>query len=305
MARYVLRRLFYSIFVLAGLTVAVFFITRLIGDPARLMLPLEATEEEYLALRHAMGLDRPLLVQFADFASDVMRGDFGVSLWQGVPALSLVLSCFPATAYLALVTIVFTMLVALLLGIVSALKPGSIIDRVVTVYCFAGISIPTFWLALMLILFFAVTLGWFKTSGYGGPQYLILPVLSLSWYISGRMAQMVRSCMIDEMCKPHITIARAKGLSERAVIFRHALRNALIPILTMAGDQLAHLLSGAVIIEVIFGWPGVGQLAIAAIERRDFPVIQADVLVVAAIVIILNLAVDILYGWMDPRIRYS
>jgi peptide/nickel transport system permease protein len=197
------------------------------------------------------------------------------------------------------------MLVALPLGIFSALRPGSIADRVTTVFCFAGISVPTFWLALMLILILAVTLRWFKTSGYGGLEYIVLPTLSLSWYTSGRMAQMVRSCMLDEMDRPYLTTARAKGLAEHTVVVVHALRNAAIPIITMTGDQLAHLASGAVIIEVIFGWPGVGQLAIAAIERRDFPVIQADVLVVAAIVILLNLLVDILYGWMDPRIRYQ
>jgi peptide/nickel transport system permease protein len=305
MGRYIFRRLVYSIFVLIGLTMIVFAITHLIGDPARLMLPLDATEAQYLSLRKALGLDQPLYVQFAHFAFQVMRGDFGLSIWQGVPALPLVLSRFPATLYLALSTVAFSTLIALPLGILSAVKPASVADRVTTVLSFAGISTPTFWLALMLILLLAVRFRWFKTSGYGGLQYLALPVLSLSAYIIGRIAQMVRSAMLDEMGKPYVTTARSKGIAERTVILGHALHNAAIPIITLAGHEIANLANGAVVVEVIFGWPGVGQLAITAIERRDFPVIQADVLVVATAVILINFLVDVIYVWVDPRIRYG
>jgi peptide/nickel transport system permease protein len=305
MSRYVLRRSFYSIFVLVGLTVMVFAVTHMIGDPAKLMLPLEASEEQYQALRRELGLDQPLYQQLSDFILQVMHGDLGVSIWQDVPALPLVLSRFPATIYLALSAVTFSLLIAVPLGIMSAVRPGSALDRVTTVFSFAGISTPTFWLALMLIIIFAVRLGWFKTSGYGGLRYLVLPVLCLSAYIIGRLMQMVRSAMLDEIGKPYITTARSKGLAERGVLFRHALRNAAIPIVTLAGYEIANLISGAVVVEVIFGWPGVGQLAITAIERRDFPVIQATVLMVATAVITINLLVDITYAWLDPRIRYG
>lgn len=200
MGRYILHRLFYSIFVLAGLTVMVFTITHLIGDPARLMLPLEASEEQYRSLRQALGLDLPLHIQFARFALQVMRGDLGVSIWQGVPALPLVLSRFPATMYLALCTVAFLLLITLPLGILSAIRSGSLVDRITMLFSFAGVSTPTFWLALMLILILVVRLGWFKTPGYGGPKYLALPMLSLSAYTIGRLAQMVRVAMLEEVC---------------------------------------------------------------------------------------------------------
>jgi peptide/nickel transport system permease protein len=283
----------------------VFVITHMIGDPAKLMLPLEASEEQYLALRQELGLDKPIFVQLADFALRALRGDFGISIWQDVPALPLVLDRFPATMYLALCTVAFSLLIAVPFGILSAVRPGSALDRIVTVLSFAGVSTPTFWLALMLILIFAVRLGWFKTSGYGGLRYLALPALALSAYSIGRLIQMVRSAMLDEINKPYITTARSKGVAERSVLFGHAFRNAAIPVITLAGHEIANLANGAVVVEVIFGWPGVGQLAITAIQRRDFPVIQADVLVVAAAVIAINLLVDITYAWLDPRIRYE
>jgi ABC-type dipeptide/oligopeptide/nickel transport system permease component len=207
--------------------------------------------------------------------------------------------------YLALSTVAFAMLVAMPMGIVSAIRPNSAIDRITMLLSFTGVSTPTFWLALMLILILAVRLGWFHTSGYGGLKYLALPMLSLSAYSIGRMAQMVRTSMLDEVGKPYITTARSKGLGEWAVLLRHALRNAAIPIITLAGHELANLANGAVVVEVIFGWPGIGQLAITAIERRDFPVIQADVLVVATAVVVINLVVDVMYAWLDPRIRYE
>jgi len=299
MSRYILRRLLYSIFVLAGLTTVVFVVTHLIGDPARLMLPLEATEEQYQALRLKLGLDDPLYVQFAHFALQVARGDLGISLWQGVPAMPLVLSRFPATLYLAFCVIALSLLVAVPLGALAAIRPRSAADRITTILSFTGISIPTFWLALMLILIFAVQLRWFKTSGYGGFEYIALPVLAVSAPITGRMAQLVRSSMFDEICKAYVTTARSKGLAENIIIFRHILRNAAIPIVTLAGDEIAHLVNGTVVIEVIFGWPGIGQLALTAIERRDFPVIQADVLLVASAVVIINLVVDIIYAYLS------
>lgn len=305
MTRYIARRLIYSIFVLASLTVVVFFVTHLIGDPARLMLPLDATEEQYRTLRASLGLDLPLHIQFLQFAGQALRGDFGDSIWQNTPALTVVFDRLPATLYLAICTIVLTTLISIPLGIACALSPRSLLDRITGVICFTGISMPTFWLALILILVFAVQLGWFRTSGYGGLSFLVLPVLTLSAVSVGRMTQLVRTSMLEEIDKAYMTTARAKGLLERAVIFRHALRNAAIPIVTFVGYEIASLVNGAVVVEVIFGWPGIGQLIMTAIERRDFPVIQANVIVVATLIVLINLVVDIVYGYIDPRIRYS
>jgi peptide/nickel transport system permease protein len=277
----------------------------MIGDPARLMLPLEASEAQVEALRARLGFDQPLYIQLIRFVGDLLRGDFGMSLWQGVPAMSLVLNRFPATVYLATVVVAFSLVVGLPMGVVAAVWPRSVIDRLTTVVSITGVSMPTFWLALMLIIVFAVNLRWFKTSGYGGVEFIILPVLALSVVHIGRIAQVVRSCMLDELSRPYVTTARAKGLQEPNTVVGHALRNAAIPVITLTADEVAGLINGAVVIEVIFAWPGIGLLALDAIERRDFPVVQADVMLVAAVVVLLNLVVDLTYAYMDPRIRYA
>jgi peptide/nickel transport system permease protein len=305
MARYVLKRFIQSIFVLVGLTVVVFFVTRQIGDVARLMLPIDATEEQYIQMRHTLGVDDPLIVQFWRYALSLLRGDFGISLWQHVPAMGLVIQRFPATALLAFATLIFSFAIALPVGTAAALRPGSIFDRAATVLSIFGLSVPTFWLALLLIAVFALQLGWFKTSGYGGLQYLILPMLAISAQSIGRLAQVVRTSMLDVLTSQYLVMARSKGLFERVILIRHALRNAMLPIVTIVGDELIGLLNGSVVIEVIFGWPGIGKLTIDAIERRDFVVIQASVVFVAIMVIVVNLLVDLLYAWLDPRIRYS
>jgi peptide/nickel transport system permease protein len=305
MTVYLIRRLIHSVFVLIGVSLLVFFVGRLIGDPARLMLPLEASEAQVEALRARLGFDQPIYVQLGKFLLDLAQGDFGMSIWQGVPAMSLVLSRFPATVYLTLVVVAFSLVVALPMGVVAAIWPRSAIDRLTTVISITGVSIPTFWLALMLIITFAVNLGWFRTSGYGGLEYLVLPVMALSVVHIGRIAQVVRSCMLDELSRPYVTTARSKGLHERETVVRHALRNAAIPVITLTADEIAGLINGAVVIEVIFAWPGIGRLALDAIERRDFPVIQADVMLVAAVVVVLNLVVDLAYAYLDPRVRYA
>jgi peptide/nickel transport system permease protein len=305
MTAYLIRRLFHSIFVLIGVSLLVFFVGRMIGDPARLMLPLEASEAQVQALRTRLGFDQPLYIQLMKFLADLARGDFGMSIWQGVPAMSLVLSRFPATVYLSVVVVGFSLIVALPMGIVAAVWPRSVIDRLTTIISVTGVSIPTFWLALMLIIVFAVNLNWFKTSGYGGPEFIVLPVLALSVVHIGRIAQVVRSCMLDELSRPYVTTARAKGLQEAQAVVKHALRNAAIPVITLTADEVAGLINGAVVIEVIFAWPGIGMLALDAIERRDFPVVQADVMLVAAVVVVMNLVVDLTYAYMDPRIRYA
>lgn len=277
----------------------------MLGDPARLMLRPEATEEQVQALRESMGLNDPMHVQFGRFISDLARGDFGDSLWQRVPALPIVLERVPATLYLAGVTLVIAFPLAVLLGIISAVRPRSIWDRIVTIVSLGGVSTADFWIGLMLILFFAVQLGWLPTSGYGGLQYVVLPAIALSLRPMGRISQVVRSAMLDEMSKQYMVTARAKGLKERTVVTAHALKNAFIPVITLGGDEAAALLNGAVVIETLFGWPGVGILLIQAIERRDLPLIEASVLTIAVMIVTVNLLVDLTYALLDPRVRYS
>jgi peptide/nickel transport system permease protein len=295
----------HSILILLGLVIVVFFVTHMLGDPARLMLRPEATEEQVQALRDSLGLNDPLYVQFGRFISDLARGDFGDSIWQRVPALPIVLDRVPATLYLAGVTMVIAFPLAVLLGIVSAVRPRSVADRIVTVVSLGGVSTADFWVGLMLILLFAVQLGWLPTSGYGGLQYVILPAIALALRPMGRISQVVRSAMLDEMSKQYMVTARAKGLKERTVVFSHALKNAFIPVVTLGGDEAAALLNGAVVIETLFGWPGVGILLIQAIERRDLPLIEAAVLTIAVMIVTVNLLVDLTYALLDPRVRYS
>jgi len=301
---YLVRRLAHSVFVLLGLVVVVFFVTHSLGDPARLMLRPEATEEQVQALRDSLGLNDPILVQFGRYMGNLARGDFGESLWQRVPALPIVLDRVPATLYLAGVTLAVALPLAVLLGVVSAIRPRSLADRVVTVVSLTGVSTADFWLGLMLILIFAVRLGWFPTSGFGGVQFVILPAIALAVRPMGRVSQVVRSSMLDEMRQGYVTTARAKGLGERVVILFHTLKNAAIPIITLAGDEAAALLNGAVVIETLFGWPGVGILLIQAIERRDLPLIEASVIAIAVMIVTVNLVVDLIYARIDPRVHY-
>ena len=300
-----MRRLFHSVIVLLGLVVAVFFFTHMLGDPARLMLRPEATPAQVEAVRERLGLNDPLPEQFFRFMGGAIRGDFGDSIWQRAPALPIMLERLPNTLYLAGVTILVALPLAALLGIVSALRPGSIVDRSSTVVALAGVSIADFWLGLMLILFFAVNLGWLPTSGFGGPEYVILPALALMVRPLGRISQVIRSSMLDQLGQPYVTTARSKGLSERVVVTLHAMKNAAIPALTLIGDETAALLNGAVVIETVFGWPGIGLLLIQAIERRDLPLIEACVFAIAVMIIVANLLVDLAYTLFDPRIRYS
>jgi peptide/nickel transport system permease protein len=237
--------------------------------------------------------------------SNLAQGDFGDSIWQRVPALPIVLDRIPATLYLAGVTLLLSVPLAILLGIISAVRPRSIADRFVTVFSLGGVSTADFWLGLMLILLFAVQLRWLPTSGYGGLDYVILPAVALAVRPMGRISQVVRSAMLDEMSKPYMVTARSKGLKERVVVFRHALKNAFIPVVTLAGDEASVILNGAVVIETLFGWPGVGVLLIQAIERRDLPLIEASVITIAVMIVTVNLIVDLAYTLLDPRVRYS
>lgn len=306
MSTYCIRRMIHSVLVVVGVSVVVFFVTHAIGDPARLMLPLEASQEEYLAFRKAMGFDDPLAVQFGRFAMAAVRGDFGESLWQREPALSLVLDRLPATLLLAFTAIILALIGSIPLGILAALKPRSVLDRVATIGSLFGVCVPVFWLGMMLIIFLAVQTGWFYTSGYGTWRHLVLPAITLAALPMGRITQIVRTSMLDELGRQYMNTARGKGLTETTIIFRHALKNASIPIVTLAAWELTRLLAGySVIVETVFAWPGVGHLAMDAIARRDLPLIQADVFVVALLVVGINIATDLLYARLDPRIRFA
>jgi peptide/nickel transport system permease protein len=305
-SRFILRRLLYSVAVVVGVSVFVFIITHMLGDPARMMLPLESTEEEVEAFREAMGFNDPLYVQFWSFATNAVRGDFGDSIWQREPALSLVMERLPKTLQLVVISTTVALLLALPLGVLAALKPRSALDRVCTVGSLVGVSIPDFWLGLILILVFAVQFRLFYTSGSGSWRHIVLPALTLAARPLGQITLITRSAMIDELSQQYMVTARAKGIHERVVVVNHALRNALIPIITLSAWQIARLLAGlTVAVETVFAWPGVGLLAIQAIQRRDLPLIMADVFVVALAVTLLNLLLDILYAAVDPRIRYS
>lgn len=304
---YLIRRGIYSIFVILGLVVVVFFVTRLLGDPIRLMLPPQASDQQIETVQAQFGLNDPLLTQFGRYLQGAVRGDFGDSIWMRQPAMPIVLERLPRTLFLASVTIAIALPLAVLMGVISAVRPRSLIDRVVTVISLGGLSVADFWLGLMAILLFAVELGWLPTSGYAGLtgwQFVVLPALTLAVRPIGRISQIQRSSMLDELAQGYVTTARAKGLGERIVIIGHALRNAAIPTVTLAGTELSSLLNGAIVIETIFGWPGIGSLLIQAIERRDMPLVVASTIVIATMIILLNLAIDLLYAALDPRIRY-
>jgi peptide/nickel transport system permease protein len=307
MLTFLTRRLAYSLIVVAGVLVVVFVTTRLIGDPARIILPATATQADYEIQRSRMGLDQPILSQFAQFAGGAIRGDFGESLWsRGTSAMSLVVERVPATFQLVLAGVGLALLVSIPAGLLAARRPRSLLDRTVTVLSLIGFSVPNFLVAMTLIIVFAVGLGLFYTSGFGTVRHLVLPAVAVALPIAGRMTQFVRSALIDEFSRPYIATARSKGVAEPRIAVRHALRNASIPILTLGGWELTRQLAGyTVAVEVVFAWPGVGQLAAQAILRRDFTVIAADVFLVAIIVVIINLVIDLLYMVLDPRIKLA
>lgn len=301
LVRYVTKRLLHAGLVLVAVLVVVWFVVNAIGDPARLILPPSASQQLYEDTRQAMGLDDPLWMQFWRSFSGWLTGDFGQSVWQNVDAMPLVLERLPATLFLTFATLVVAVPLAMALGVVSALRPDGLLDRVLTTVSLAGVSIADFWLGLMLILIFGVHLDVFPTSGYGGLEYVVLPAAALALRPLGRLAQVARSALVEEMQKPYVITLRAQGMPEHTIVRRHGLKNSLIPIITVGGDEIATFLNGAVVIETIFAWPGVGGLFIQAIERRDLPLVTACVFVIASMVITVNLLIDLAYAWIDPR----
>lgn len=305
MTRYIGRRSAQAIAVLFGVSVATFLLLQLSGDPTSLMLPLEATPAEHAAMRVRLGLDQPLYTQFVEFVWRALQGDLGESLRGGQPALEMVLERLPATALLAAAAMIVALVIAFPLGIFAAIKPNSWVDRSLMSVALIGQSMPTFWIGLMLIMIFAVTFRAFPTGGMGGLAHLVLPTLTLAFWSAARTARLIRSGMIEALSQDYVRTARAKGVPEAVVVLRHGMRNVMLPVITVVGLDLAVLLGGAVVTETVFSWPGVGRLVIDSIRLRDFPVVQAAVLVIAVIYVVVNLIVDVLYTVVDPRMRLS
>jgi len=302
---FILKRMLHGVIAMAALVVLVFALSRLTGDPAQLYLPESASAEAVQNFRELHGFDDPVPVQFGRYVAGLARLDFGVSVTRNVPAIEAVLHAFPWTLALAGITVVLAMLVALTLGPIAAYRSGTLFDRITSVLSLAAASVPDFWIAIIGVLVLAVQLGWLPTSGVGGPSHWVLPVAVLMFKITGTTTQVVRGSMISTLSSPFIKAARAKGMSETRVVFVHALRNSVIAALTVAGDQTRGLINGAVIVETVFGWPGIGKLMIDAILQRDFAVVQAAVMVTAAAIFLLNVLLDISYALLDPRIRLS
>lgn len=305
MGQYIAGRLYQTVLVLLGVSAVVFLLLRLSGDPAVLLLPQDATKEAIANFRHAHGFDQPLYVQFFHFLMGVVHGDLGMSLKFNQPALGLVLERFPATIELAAGALVIAILLGIPLGIVSAIKRNSLVDTLAMVLSMLGQSVPVFWLGIMLILLLAVRWQIFPPFGRGGLDHLILPAFTLSTWSAARLARLTRSGMIDVLGQEYIRTARAKGLSDRVVVQHHALKNVLLPVITVLGLDLGGFLGGAVITETIFAWPGVGQLALQSIYSRDYPVVQATVFIVAVGYVFINLLVDVAYAYLNPRIRFG
>jgi ABC-type dipeptide/oligopeptide/nickel transport system permease component len=305
-ATYVGRRLLQAVVVLWGVSVIVFLLLRLApSDPVTLMLAESASAAQIAEARHALGFDRPLYVQYLLFVGRALQGDLGVSLYYKEPALGVILRALPLTLLLGGIAFALSLAIALPVGIVSAIRRDSLWDYLGVGLALIGQATPPYWLGIMLILIFSVNLRLLPTSGSFGPEYVVLPAITLAAILMPVVTRLVRSGMLDVLHEDYVRTARAKGLRERVVIGKHALRNMLIPLVTVLGLQLTSLLGGAVIVEQVFAWPGVGQIAVQAIYSRDYPVVQADVLVVSSAFVLMNLLVDCLYAWLDPRIRVS
>ena len=316
MRRYLARRLLLLVPVLGGVSVVIFLVLHLSpGDPAEIMLGSQATREDLARLREQMGLDAPLHVQYARWLGQVARGDLGRSLWMKRPVLPEVLQRLKATLLLTSTALVLSTVVGLALGVASAAWPRSLLDRASAAASLFGASMPSFWLGIVLMVVFALWLGWLPASGmfapYGGGDardlaaHLVLPALTLAAASVTIVARLTRSTMLETLGQDYIRTARAKGVAERFVVLRHGLTNALIPIVTVIGVQAGYLLGGAVLTETVFAWPGVGTLMVQGILARDFPLVQGCVLVVALSFALINLGVDLLYAWLDPRIRFE
>jgi peptide/nickel transport system permease protein len=300
---YLLRRIFQSLLVLFGVSFVVFFILYLTGDPALILLPPEASADDVRRFREAMGFNDPFIVQYGRFLAGALRGNFGQSIRHGEPAFDLVIERMPATFELAGAGLLIALCLAIPAGIISAVRRNTLADYISTVVALLGQSMPTFWLGIMLILVFSVQFNLLPSSGRGGLSHLVLPAITLGLFTTARITRLTRSGMLEVLNQDYIRTARAKGVGNPPIVWKHALKNAAIPIVTIVGIELGTLLGGSVITETIFAWPGVGRLSVQAIYNRDYPVVQAAVFLLATTFVLVNLAVDLVYTYLDPRIR--
>jgi peptide/nickel transport system permease protein len=303
--RFIADRLLQGLVTLLVLATAVFFLARIIGNPVDSLLPADATLADRQVMIHSLGLDQPIYVQYWTFIGGLLRGDLGTSIHYNVPVAALFFQRFPNTVALALVAFVFALVVGLVVGVISATHKNSLIDRVLRVVSVIGMSAPSFWIGLMLILFFSVRLRVLPVAQMGGPASYVLPAFTLSLFFLAGTSRLVRSSMIEVLDSEFIKLAKIKGLSPRKVIWRHALRNALIPVLTFAGLNLGSMLNGSVAIESVFAWPGIGRLVFEGISGRDYPLVQGCLLLVGFIIVLISVCVDVLYSFVDPRIRLA
>jgi peptide/nickel transport system permease protein len=306
MQRYIARRVFQSVLAILAMSLIVFALARVSGNPLDVMLPLEATAEDYERVSKHWGLDQPLTTQYVIFLRKAVQGDFGNSWkWHGHTAMGLVWERLPATLQLAGFALLISVLLALPIGVLAAVMKGTVWDSAAKIIALLGQSLPAFWLGIVLMWVFAVHLGWFPTSGKGGLQHMILPAITLGWFQVAALMRLVRSSMLEVLDSEFVKLTRIKGLSEWKVVWKHCLRNAAIAPLTFFAIIAGVLMTGAVVTESVFSWPGTGLLVVDAVRARDFQVVQAVVIVFAGIFILTNLLVDILYAYLDPRIRYQ
>lgn len=305
MARYLAGRLLQALVSLFVVSIIVFALVRVSGDPIQIMAPAEATEQDIAALRAHLGLDRPWAVQYGWFLTGVLRGDFGQSIRFRRPALDLVLERYGATLELGGLAVLIVIAVALPVGVYAAVWRGSRLDYIARTFAALGQAVPPFWLGLLLVLVFGVLLRLLPTSGRGTPLHVVLPGITLGWFAVAGLMRLTRSAMLDVLGTEYVKLARIKGLPERRVIWKHAFKNAALPVVTFAALVFVALLNGSIITETVFGWPGLGLLVIEAVESRDYPIVQAVVLCLSAMYIGVNLLVDVLYAYLNPKIRYS
>jgi len=301
--KYLAKRCLQLPLAIIGLTLIVFLFMSISGDPATLLLPEDASEEDVQMMRKKLGVDRPLYEQYGKFLYNAVQGDFGTSFRMREPAFDVILRFYPATLQLAAAAIVIATLISIPLGTLAAVKRGSIIDTIATFVSVLGQAAPVFWVGMLAMLLFSMTLYWLPVAGRGSFAHIILPGGVLGWYMNAFMTRFVRSNMLEILNQNYIRTARAKGLPERTVIFRHAFKNAQVPLLTIFGLEAGALLTGTVVIETVFAWPGLGRAAIYAVNGRDYPVVMASVIMFGFTYIIINFLIDVAYHWIDPRIR--
>lgn len=305
MGRFIARRLMQGVILLVLVAAVVFILGRLTGNPVDLMMPEDATAEDRVRMIETLGLDGPLHTQFLKFVGNALQGDLGNSIRMRQPALDVFLSRLPNTLAIIPWALLLAMVVGIPLGVLAALNRGNLVDRAAGTIAVLGIATPNFWLGIVLIFVFSVELGWFPSGRMGGPDHYVLPVITLGTFLTAGFMRLARSSMLDVMESEFVKLARIKGLSERVVIWKHCLRNALIPLLTLWGVFVGNLITGAIITETVFAWPGVGRLTYEAVIYRDFPLLQAVIILKAILILSINLVVDILYAYVDPRIRLS